>query len=183
MTTKPLIRKSVAAAVAALTSSERQAAAFALGKQVLSLPWSGRPGVVAAYMPLPDEIDTLPLIAGLAGAGWKVVIPKVKGEEMEFYPYFEESLVSGSWGIMEPETTLAPVSASEIDVMIVPGRAFTPLGDRLGRGKGFYDRYMSRDGFRARTVGVCFKCQIMTVLPVEPHDRKVDEVLALTQFI
>ncbi len=198
MTTKTQIRKAVAAAVSALTAEVREEAALDLAARTGALldpttctcslldqttctdamPDKQPAGCAAAFMPMPDEIDTLPLVDRLLAAGWKVVIPKVEGDQMEFYPYSTESLSCGAWGIMEPGTNAAPVSASEIDVMIVPGRAFTQAGDRLGRGKGFYDRYMSRDGFRARTIGVCFKCQLVEVLPTEPHDMKVDEVVS-----
>ncbi len=208
MTTKTQIRKAVAAAVSALTAEVREEAALDLAARVGAMPdLAARAGALlgpttcvgamldlaactdtmpdkqpagcaAAFMPMPDEIDTLPLVDRLLAAGWKVVIPKVEGDQMEFYPYSTESLSCGAWGILEPELPAAPVSASEIDVMIVPGRAFTQAGDRLGRGKGFYDRYMSRDGFRARKIGVCFKCQLVEVLPTEPHDMKVDEVVS-----
>ena len=198
MTTKTQIRKAVSAAVSALTAEVREEAALNLAARVGSLldlatcagalldlaartdamPDKQPVGCAAAFMPMPDEIDTLPLVDRLLAAGWKVVMPKVEGDQMEFYPYSPGSVSCGAWGILEPELPAVPVSASEIDVMIVPGRAFTQAGDRLGRGKGFYDRYMSRDGFRARTIGVCFKCQLVEVLPTEPHDMKVDEVVS-----
>ena len=69
-------------------------------------------------------------------------------------------------------------SAADIDVMVVPGVAFTSVGDRLGRGKGYYDRYMAREGFRAQTIGVCYSCQLCDELPVEEHDRRVDRVIS-----
>ena len=59
----------------------------------------------------------------------------------------------------------------------VPAVAFTRRGERLGRGKGFYDCYLSREGFRAYTVGVCYSHQLLDTLPTEPHDRRVDEVV------
>ena len=62
-------------------------------------------------------------------------------------------------------------------MMVVPGVAFTAAGERMGRGKGYYDRYLSREGFRAYSVGVCFGCQMCEELPTEPHDRRMDEVI------
>ena len=83
----------------------------------------------------------------------------------------------GSYGILEPQSG-EPCDASEIDVMIVPGVAFGRDGARLGRGKGFYDRYLARKGFRAESVGVCLDFQLFDTLPMEPHDRVMDCVIS-----
>ena len=61
--------------------------------------------------------------------------------------------------------------------MVVPGVAFAEDGRRLGRGKGYYDRYLSRAEFRAFTVGVCYGCQLRGDIPAEPHDKKVSMVV------
>ena len=61
--------------------------------------------------------------------------------------------------------------------MVVPGVAFASDGRRLGRGKGYYDRYLAREGFRAYTVAVCYSCQLRDDVPAEPHDKRVDEVV------
>ena len=94
---------------------------------------------------------------------------------MEFYD-ISEGLKEGYFGIMEP-IAATPVAPSEIDVMVVPGVIFTREGARCGRGKGFYDRYLANEGFRAYTIGVCYPCQIVEELPTEEHDRKVDKVI------
>lgn len=65
-----------------------------------------------------------------------------------------------------------------LDLVVVPGVAFTREGARLGRGRGYYDRYLSRPGLRAFCIGVCFAHQLVDTLPVEPHDRTMDAVCA-----
>ena len=70
----------------------------------------------------------------------------------------------------------AEVAAADIDLMIVPARAFTPQGDRLGRGGGFYDKYMSLPDFHAVKYGVAFACQIFDSLPTDDHDIPVERV-------
>lgn len=60
-------------------------------------------------------------------------------------------------------------------VLLVPGLGFTAQGDRIGRGKGFFDRYLN--GFSGLKVGVCFQCQVVDHLPTEPHDHKMDVVI------
>lgn len=67
---------------------------------------------------------------------------------------------------------------AEIDLLVVPGVAFAPIGSRLGRGRGYYDRYLAQPGFRAATVGVCYRHQLVDDLPAEPHDRPVGCVVA-----
>lgn len=67
-----------------------------------------------------------------------------------------------------------------VDVVVVPGVAFTAAGDRLGQGGGWYDRFLERIGDRAVTIGVGFAEQIVEALPVQAHDRRVDAVLTDT---
>ena len=97
--------------------------------------------------------------------------------EMEFFDYEPTALADGAYGIAEPQGE-SVCAAAEIDLMIVPGVAFTREGVRLGRGKGYYDRYLAREGVRAYTVGVCYACQLLQELPSEEHDRRVDIVVA-----
>ncbi len=137
-----------------------------------------KPNVVAAFMPLFDEIPiNIEQIAALC----RVVVPRITQDfagcaEMEFFDYIPTEIHSGAYGISEPQGA-TPCDVEDIDLMIIPGVAFTPQGDRLGRGKGFYDRYTAREGFRAKCVGVCFRHQIVESLPTEPHDRRVDMVI------
>lgn len=83
---------------------------------------------------------------------------------------------SGAFGIEEP-TGEIEVPAQDIDLIIVPARAFTRRGERLGRGGGFYDKYMSLSGFRAYKIGIAYSVQIFDSLPCDTHDIKVDEVV------
>ena len=136
-------------------------------------------GVLAMFYPLADEIDILPLAERATAMGWRVVMPRMaSGEEpqMEFYDFVEEQMTEGKMGVIEPQSK-EPIEVEAIDLMIVPGVAFTADGARLGRGKGYYDRYMARSGFRAYTVGVGYAHQILTALPQEVHDRRVDMVI------
>ena len=95
---------------------------------------------------------------------------------MDFYPYDPTAMEIGSFGISEPQTEVA-IDPSEIDVIIVPGVAFTLSGVRCGRGKGYYDKYLSRNGFRAIKISVCYKEQLAEEIPSEPHDILMDCVI------
>jgi 5-formyltetrahydrofolate cyclo-ligase len=94
---------------------------------------------------------------------------------MRYYDYHPDKMAVGAFGIIEP-TGEDEVGADAIDLMIVPARAFTLGGDRLGRGGGFYDKYVALEGFRAVKYGVAFGCQIFDSLPTDPHDIAVEAV-------
>ena len=131
--------------------------------------------MVALFLSLPDEPYTDTMLSQLSKL-CKVVVPKVCGDVMQFYPYLPESMSKGVYGIYEPETGL-PVSVADIDVVVVPGVAFTRNGARLGRGKGYYDKYMSQPGFKAYKIGICYNCQVVDELPFEEHDVLINEVI------
>ena len=104
--------------------------------------------MVALFASLKDEPLTAPALERWSRSK-RIVLPRVEGDIMRFYDYDPASMNdSGSFGISEPEAT-ALCRPEEIDFIIVPGVAFTAAGMRLGRGKGFYDKYLSQPGFRA----------------------------------
>ena len=92
---------------------------------------------------------------------------------MRFFLYDPATMRRGAFGIDEPGPGAVECPPSEIDIVVVPGVAFTAAGDRLGRGRGYYDRYLSQRGMRAVRVGVCYAHQLVAVLPVEPHDVRM----------
>ncbi len=134
---------------------------------------------IVAYYSLPDEVDTHALIDELLADGKTVYLPKVvSDEEMVLCRYTgAESLQQGAFGIMEPVG--AQIVADEvIDVVLVPGMAFDGDGNRLGRGKGYYDRFLrSFSRPRPQLIGVCFDFQKVDVVPTEPTDVQVDVVI------
>lgn len=132
---------------------------------------------IALYCALPDEIPTEKIIERWRDKK-RILLPRV-GENfyMEFYEYDHSHMESGAYGIFEPQGERI-VAESQIDMIIVPGVAFTPSGARLGRGKGYYDRFLSRDKTRAYTIGICYKHQLVESLPVEPHDVMLNRVIA-----
>ena len=131
--------------------------------------------VVALFASLDDEPDTHALIETLS-VGHTVVLPVVHGDTMQFYPFVPNDMRVGAYGISEPAGG-CPVAPSQIEAVVVPGVAFTLDGARLGRGKGFYDKYMSQKGFKASKIGVCFRCQLVDAIPCEEHDIMMDTVL------
>ena len=133
---------------------------------------------VMAYWPLSDEVDIRPLVDQLAAQGVSVVLPKVTGDEsMELRHYASrEDLEEGAFHIMEPVGEPF-IAFDQIDFALVPGMAFDAAGHRLGRGKGYYDRFLSThpDIYK---IGVCFPFQRVAEVPSEAHDVVMDEVIS-----
>ncbi|WP_295165404.1 5-formyltetrahydrofolate cyclo-ligase [Selenomonas sp. F0473] len=134
---------------------------------------------VMLYASTPEEIDLFPMMEALLRQGKRVVLPYIVGKglmEVRSIPR-ADALVEGAFGIPAPDLARsAPVSPEEIDVVIVPGAAFTPDGGRLGLGGGYYDRFLPRAA-NALRIALAYDVQIVTEVPTAPHDAYVDYIL------
>jgi 5,10-methenyltetrahydrofolate synthetase len=130
-----------------------------------------------SYWPLKDEVDIRPLTDRLVSEGHTVVLPKViDGERMELRRYSSSTdLVEGAFHIMEPVGEPF-TDYAVIDVALVPGVAFDAAGRRLGRGRGYYDRFLAACP-QIYKIGVCFPFQRVAEVPSEAHDVTMDEVI------
>ena len=138
---------------------------------------------IVAYYSLPDEVNTHYLLDELVAEGKTVLLPKVIGEcQMEWHVYTSKSeLKQGSFGIGEPEGDIFPETmglspSSEGMIALVPGLAFDAAGHRLGRGKGYYDRFLADYPYIYK-IGVCFNFQKVAKVPTDEHDIPMDEVI------
>lgn len=175
-TIKRDIRCEVRSRIKQLTSEQKSVAACEVFSRVEQLEAFASARCIALYAALPDELPTSDVVARWYAAGRRVVLPRVEGDVMRFYDYEPKALQSGYFGIDEPQGDVE-CRAEDIDLIIVPARAFTKSGVRLGRGGGFYDKYMSLPDFRAHKTGVAFACQIFDALPSDNHDIRVDDVV------
>ena len=130
-------------------------------------------GTVMAFVGFNGEPDTDPLFARLAVDGKRLLLPRVEPSGIVAADG-NSPLITSKFGVHEPTGT--PVELGEIDLVIVPGLAFTPLGDRLGYGLGYYDRFLPT--VPAPSVGVCFEDQLIDEMPLAPHDVRVGAVVA-----
>ena len=135
---------------------------------------------ILMYHSLPDEVDTHSALGQLLAMGKKVLLPKVVSEtEMTIHEYTGQDSLQPSepYGILEPTTPEFSIVNCQLSIVIVvPGMAFDRQGHRLGRGKGYYDRFLSRIP-NIYKIGVCFPFQLIDKVPFEPTDILVDEVL------
>lgn len=175
MLDKRTLRREVRARVSQIAAADAQERSVEIGREVEGHLAVSAARVVALFSPLGDEPQLWPLVERLAKR-MSVVLPRVEGEVMNFYSYDSCAMAKGAYGINEPQNGL-PVDVCEIDAVIVPGVAFTEDGARMGRGKGYYDRYLSQSGCRALKIGVCFREQIVASIPTEPHDVTMDTVI------
>lgn len=170
--TKPEIRKQMKSLNTAITPEQREELSTRIFRQAERLPAFAGAKVVALFSSLNDEPSTSEALTRWSRIK-RIVLPRVEGEVMRFYDYVPSAMTDGAFGISEPDTTTLCLP-EEIDLIIVPGVAFTADGMRLGRGKGFYDKYLSQNGFRAFKTGVCYPHQIIAELAVDSHDIPVD---------
>lgn len=129
---------------------------------------------IALYYSIRGEVQTVELIEE-----WykkkKIVLPAVFGENMNFYLYTgKEHLIPGTLNIPEPVSP-EMIPAEDIDLFVVPGIAFDCECNRMGRGKGYYDRFLA--GTDKPTIGLCFGFQLKERIPTEEHDRKMIMVI------
>ena len=135
---------------------------------------------VAFYVSLKSEADTEALIDEALAMGKCVVVPVIVKDDLKFVEIKSRKaeLAEGPCGILQPaEGVLRPFPNERIDLIVVPGVAFTKEGARLGRGKGFYDRFLKSLPGRIKRIGLAYDFQIIEDLPVTPHDLPVDTVL------
>jgi 5-formyltetrahydrofolate cyclo-ligase len=139
---------------------------------------------IGAFASLPGEINTYPLLEGVLKSEKKLYLPRVAKEKdhFEFYPVSDlKSLVPGLFGIREP-TGPHPASWEELDLVLVPGLAFDHQGNRLGFGKGYYDRALPHLRKNALSVGLAFSFQILEKVPVESNDIPMKALLSERGF-
>ena len=172
---KRQIRSLVRNKIATLSAEHRQEASRQIFSAVEALPSFTEAKVIALYSALPDEPQSIEFLQKWSKKK-RIILPRVEGDIMQFYEYNAEQMQIGSFGINEPQGE-TPRPPDDIELIIIPGVAFTTDGKRLGRGKGFYDRYLSQSSIRrAYRVGVCFKEQILSYIPIDIHDQTVDIV-------
>jgi 5-formyltetrahydrofolate cyclo-ligase len=141
------------------------------------------------------EIDTRPLLLKAEADGKSVFVPRIEGERLSFYRYIRPdgprtALRRNGFGILEPEPETALTPEDFPALVITPGLAFDRRGRRLGRGRGFYDRFFaaldsgclgSRPAGRVlayAALGLCMEAQLVPEVPAEDHDKTMDLVLA-----
>ena len=172
---KAELRKKIFQEMKTLSQEQKQAMDQVLTERFLQHPFYQEAKTIATYLSFPHEFQTQELIEQALKDGKKVLIPKTypKGR-MEFVVYNPQQLAKTSFGLLEPQGDLEVVEPSQIDLIHVPGLAFTTEGYRIGYGGGYYDRYLEH--FAGHTMSTIYPCQVQE-FNSEDHDIAVQEVL------
>jgi 5-formyltetrahydrofolate cyclo-ligase len=133
---------------------------------------------IATYFPLPGEPDLRPLATLFPDRTF--VYPRIHGDDMTFHLVTQPAsqLTTNRWNLREPLAHMPVADLSSIDLMLCPGLAFTAQGHRLGKGKGYYDRYLApRNKPRPCCIGVTYATHLLDHIPCDPHDVIMDMVI------
>ncbi|MEX1163987.1 MAG: 5-formyltetrahydrofolate cyclo-ligase [Nitriliruptor sp.] len=173
---KVSLRRATRRAREELTELERASASSGAVSRLRQLRQLRRARVVAVYAGHGSELDLTDLVAWLRGRGATTALPRVLDERLTLVATTEATpLGLGYRGITEPAGR--PIHLSAVDVVVLPGLAFDPLGGRLGQGGGHYDRLLADLPDEVVRIGVCFACQLVPRVPREAHDAAVDTVV------
>lgn len=176
---KSKIRKLIKSRKSQLAEAERiekSGKAFSL---LETIPDFANATNILAYFSLPDELYTEPFLHR-----WHerkhIFLPRVNGDDIDILHYHPDHMRQGAFGIYEPAGDIL-ADISQMEVVIVPGVAFDRRGNRVGRGRGYYDRLLS--GCHAIKIGICHDFQILEGIPADSHDVTMDYVVTNDEII
>lgn len=170
---KKALRLQIRAKKVSHTASELKEQSLRLQKMILEHPIYKNAHTIMLYNALPDEVGTA-LLLKKALKDKRVILPKVEGPDIvpvEIFP--DTDFIKGSFSIIEPE---GETYHGDYDLIIIPGMAFDKKGNRLGRGKGFYDRFLVLHP-HTPLMGLCYDFQYIDEIPTEDHDQRMTEII------
>lgn len=179
---KQAIRRKVLEDRGRLSPEERRAKSAAIENRLFNLPAFTSAPVVLFFASFRSEVETGHMIGRALAEGKRVVLPRVKGKELELIEIrnFELDVAPGAWGIPEPERGTR-TDRRDIRLIVVPGAAFDGQGNRIGYGAGFYDKLLQT--YTGRTVALAFELQIVPGVPADSHDIPVQTIVTETRVI
>lgn len=173
---KEAIRDDMRQRLRALDEAEAIARSMDVCKRVASWDVFQRAGVVMLYLPIGGEVDVAGLALRAFQDGKSVCVPRMDWKHRQMTAVeirgFDDDFEQRHHGVREPMSGRT-IAVEEIDLVAVPGLAFDPSCRRLGRGGGFYDRFLAHPSLGAKGVslcGVCFDFQVIDEAPAEEHD-------------
>jgi 5-formyltetrahydrofolate cyclo-ligase len=170
---KSAIRKLLRARIQALSPEARHRKSQEACGLLIHSPEFAQARIVMLYLAMPLEVDTAPVALRCWQDNKTVVVPKVSWDQRRMLPVEITSLTNGltstRHGLLEPIAG-NPIPINLIDLAIVPGIGFSPQGYRIGRGMGFYDRFLAQGEFMGTSCGLAFDEQVVDDIPVLDHD-------------
>ena len=164
-----------------------------ISEKLFQTSWWNEAEIILAFCSMKGEVNTGEIINTALGQMKEVGVPRMQGNELVFHRIhtLEEKFSLNYFGIKEPDPScpvLAPGTLlTRKSLIVTPGLAFDREKHRLGRGKGYYDRFLSQvrtcNGQNVSAVGVCFSEQLLEQVPVRNHDVPVDAIITETEII
>jgi 5-formyltetrahydrofolate cyclo-ligase len=183
-TAKMAIRSQIRVELKKMTPEERSTASAEIRRRLESQEVWRNAKTILFYAPLPEEVDVWPLLVDALVSGRTVLLPRFVGEDNGYVichvEDVERDMRSGKFGVREPLEICARNSLNHLDLILAPGIAFDLNGHRLGRGKGYYDRLLAM--LTGPKCGAAFDQQIVSQIPVEPHDIRLNCILTPTRW-
>ncbi len=181
------LRKEMKAVLAAMSPEAAASKSRIACEKVIALDEFRRAGAVMLYMPIASELDATEIARAAWRHGKKVLVPRIEAESDGCMIAVEtcsldDKMVTGSFGIRYPADG-RPWPIEDIDFIVVPALIFDRRGHRIGRGGGFYDRFLSQPGMRAFACGLAFAEQLIDRLPNHVHDKPVDVLVTEEHFL
>lgn len=172
MHAKAVLRQHALRQRASLAAEEVRTKSATIASYVSRLQYFCSSHTLMIYMALPQEVQTLYLIKEARRQRKRIVTPVIAAHDLVAVelPRNASALHANSYGILEPDDISARVDPTEIDCVLVPGVAFDLQGGRLGFGKGYYDRFLSKVPATTYLCGLAFTVQIVQDVPQMPHD-------------
>lgn len=156
--------------------------------KIYSLPQFSSAGIILCYLDFRNEVQTRRFINSCLKSGKRIAVPLITqlngSKTMHACEIINitEDLRTGYYGILEPVKD-RPVPADSIDLAIIPGVAFDKSLNRLGFGKGFYDRFLPNLKKQCLKIGIAFEIQIADFVPVSEYDIKMDMIITEKRII
>lgn len=184
MENKAQLRKQIKARRNALSETDRTSYSAQICNRLMEQSWYANAHTILVYSAIQSEVDLSLFCAQAQRDGKVLYFPKVFGENMEFFRIDDATqLQKGAFSVMEPnvdEFALKPYQSDIGAPVLVPGVAFSERGERIGYGKGYYDRYISAHP-NLFPVGICFSCQLLDAIPVESQDITMCQIMTEEQ--
>ena len=174
---KQQLRRTMRALESGLSARYKAESSRAIAAHLLAMPEYQEAGTVFCFVGTDREIDTRPILEDVLAAGKRLCVPQCVGKGiMELRQVTDlRQLIPGAYGILEPSADAPLVSLDEVDFAILPCLTCNHLGQRLGQGGGYYDRFLAH--YRGGTVLLCREKLIREEIPLEPRDMPVPWVL------
>ena len=179
---KQIYRKHSREARDGITAAERDCASQLIVERVRSHWVLSAPRAIFVYVSTGSEVATHALIDLLAADGHRVLVPRITSDQQMEAVDFPgwQAMVPGQLGVLSPPNSIPP--SALVEVALIPGLAFTPDGDRLGYGRGYYDRWLCAHD-RVIALALAFERQLVLELPVGPNDVPIANIITERRLI